>query len=156
VDMTIGTTDGILKKFRRNPSRFQRTFATPLPQLDKFVAAILSVEDQFEEATLIIDEVVFEPKTINGLLQKHAISTTCRNESSFVAIGMAEIHELLQAALKDWVDFFFITKPKAVIIYADHDEYTTFFANTKGNLSRMADELLSKGFKEVLGYQRTF
>jgi len=70
------------------------------------------------------------------------------------AVGQREIEELLNAALSDWVDFIFVPAPKPFVIYADHDEYTTFYANTGSNLNRVAEPLLTQGFEEVSEYQR--
>ncbi len=44
--------------------------------------------------------------------------------------------------------------PKTFVIYADHDEYTTFYANSRSNLNRVTESLLTQGFEEVSGYQR--
>jgi hypothetical protein len=39
--MTIASSDsGLFKRFRQNPLPFQRTFATPLNDLDNFVGGI--------------------------------------------------------------------------------------------------------------------
>jgi hypothetical protein len=154
--MTLSTSSINSTKFCKTHCAFQRTFVTPLRDLDAFVAAILSGEDCLEEATVIIDQVVFEPKNLNALLLKHALPAVCGKEASFGAKGTEEIYALLRAALSDWVDFLFIPKPKAFLIYADHDEYTTFFGSKKSNSSRIADRLLTKGFKEISDWQRTF
>ena len=66
-----------------------------------------------------------------------------------------EVGALLQAALSDSVDFWFIPTPKPFVIYADHDEYTTFFANSKSNLNGIVDPLLKRGFESV-DYERSF
>ena len=71
-----------------------------------------------------------------------------------VATGPQEIEDLLHAALSDWLDFLFVPAPRPFVIYADHDEYTTFYANTRSNLNRVAEPLLARGFEEVSGYQR--
>lgn len=62
--------------------------------------------------------------------------------------------ELLEAALGDWVNFTFVPKPKPFVIYADHDEYTTFYANTKSNLNGVVQALSGAGFEKVPDYQR--
>ncbi|HUA66595.1 MAG TPA: hypothetical protein VME24_12155, partial [Alphaproteobacteria bacterium] len=62
----------------------------------------------------------------------------------------------LVATFSDWVDFFFVPAPKPFVIYADHDEYATFFANTKSKLNSVVEPLLKSGFKQVLNYQRQF
>ena len=67
---------------------------------------------------------------------------------------MEETHRLLIASFSDWVDFWFVPQPKSFAIYADHDEYTTFYASTKSNLARVVTPLLENGFKEVPGFER--
>jgi hypothetical protein len=70
--------------------------------------------------------------------------------------GREEVEELLIAALGDWVDFLFVPSPKPFVIYADHDEFITFYANTKSNLNRVGTALLARGFKVVEDYTREF
>jgi hypothetical protein len=154
--MIVGTTSLNIKKFCKSHCEFQRTFATPLKDMDLFVSAILSGDDVFEKGALEIDQVVFEPKNLVAVLARHSLPTACTNGASLVALGREEIYDLLRAALSSWVDFLFIPQPKAFVIYADHDEYTTFFGSRKSHSSRVADRLLLKGFKEISGYQRTF
>jgi hypothetical protein len=40
------------------------------------------------------------------------------------------------------------------VIYADHDEYTTFYASTKSNLNRIVAALSTDGFEQVTGNTR--
>jgi hypothetical protein len=54
---------------------------------------------------------------------------------------------LLQAVLTDAVDFAFIPTPKPFVMYADHDDLVTLFANTKSNLNRVAQALYREGLK---------
>jgi hypothetical protein len=61
---------------------------------------------------------------------------------------------LLSAAFGDWVDFLFVPAPKPFVVYADHDEYATFFANTKSNLNKVADALTRNEFVAVESYTR--
>ena len=56
---------------------------------------------------------------------------------------------------RDWIDFVLIPTPKQFAIYADHDEYTTFFAHTRSNLNCVVRPLVEQGFKQV-DYQRHF
>ena len=72
---------------------------------------------------------------------------------SFTATGQEEVRLLLHAIFSDWVDFIFVPEPKSFAIYADHDEYTTFFAHTRSNLNRVVNAL-SDGFKTVPEYER--
>jgi len=73
---------------------------------------------------------------------------------SLTAAGRREIETLLHAIFSDWVDFIFVPEPRSFAIYADHDEYTTFFAHTRSNLNQVVTTLVDKGFKTVPGYDR--
>jgi hypothetical protein len=42
------------------------------------------------------------------------------------------------------------------VIYADHDEYTTFYGNTKSNLTGIVSALSENGFKQVQNWERRF
>jgi hypothetical protein len=153
--MTIANTPGIIKKFKKGSWGFQTTFATPLKDLDNFVSTILSANAP-EEGSVTIDKIVFEPKNLTTLLSTNSLPTEIQHDWSLAAKGNEPVHKLLRTAFSDWVDFLFIPTPKPFVIYADHDEYTTFYANTKSNLNGVADALLAKGFKQVSNYQRKF
>lgn len=146
-DMTLSATSGSLKRLRRVPWRFQRTFQTPLRNLQPFVATIISAREEIQGGRITIDSVVFEPKNLNTLLASQSFPPSLQSESSIEAAGHQEVAALLEAALGDWVDFWFIPTPKPFVIYADHDEYTTFFANSKSNLNGVLEALLKRGFK---------
>lgn len=152
--MKISATSGSLKRLRKTPWRFQQTFLTPLKHLEPFVATIISAREQIQAATITIDSLVFEPKSLNALLATNYLPPCLQAESTIEAAGREEVGALLRAALGDWVDFWFIPTPKPFVIYADHDEYTTFFANTKSNLNGVAEPLIKQGFQKV-DYERT-
>lgn len=153
--MNVSQTPGAIKKFGRTPWKFQSTFQTPLRQLDSFVSTILSANEALESASVTVDGYVFEPKHLNALLNGKEGAQIGRDITLNVESRDAA-SELLTAAFSDWVDFVFIPMPKPFVIYADHDEYATFFANNKSNLSLIVAPLLKQGFKEVLNYQRHF
>ena len=75
---------------------------------------------------------------------------------AITATGHAEIAALLEAALGDWVDFFFVPLPDIFTIFTDHDEYTTFYADEEANLSLLTCALRKEGFEEVRGWKREF
>jgi hypothetical protein len=154
--MTLSETPGALKKFRRTTWRFQQTFGTPLKNLQPFVATIITAHEPFERASLTIDGVIFEPKHLLDVLAKHSLPRRYRRHISVTAAGRGEIQELLEAVLSDWIDFIFVPEPKPFVIYADHDEYTTFYANTKLNLNRVVHELRRQGFEIIPDYERKF
>jgi hypothetical protein len=117
------------------------TFCHPSPKI--------SAREQIQIGTITIDSVVFEPKNLNALLASQSLPPSLQRESSIGAAGCEDVGVLLRAALSDWIDFWFIPTPKPIVIYADHDECTTFFANTKSNLNGVAEPLLKRGFKMV-------
>ena len=154
--MTLSHTPGQVKKFGRTPWRFQTTFKTPLQQLDAFVFAILVDDGGFQHGSVTIDGIIFEPKNLNALLAMNNLPPDIARDSSIAVDGSIQLRELLKTALSDWIDFWFIPTPKPFVIYADHDEYTTFLANTKSNLNRASQSLLKNGFEQVQNYQRKF
>jgi hypothetical protein len=89
-----------------------------------------------------------------GLLSNYSIPPRYGHGSSITAHGQAEVAELLEAALGDWLDFIFTPVPRQIVIFADHDEYTTFFANTRSGLNRVITALSAQGFKEIRDYER--
>lgn len=147
--MIFSKTPGEIKRFRRSSWKFQETFLTPLKELERFTSIIITAHAPLEGASVTIDEVVFEPKTLNSLMTKHSISEALTHDVSLDVTGGEEVKVLLCSALSDWVDFLFVPTPKPFVIYADHDEYTTFYANTKGNLNRIVEALATEGFKKV-------
>jgi hypothetical protein len=152
--MTLSENPGALKRFGRTQWRFQQTFHTPLKNLRPFVSTIVSANKSIQAGCATIDEVVFEPKNLIALLRKHLLPIQYAREVTLTAAGPREVEELLEAILGDWVDFLFISTPKPFIIYADHDEYTTFYANTKSNLNLVVEPLSAKGFEIVRDYER--
>jgi hypothetical protein len=89
-----------------------------------------------------------------ALLSDHHLAFEALSESTVSADNPSECEDLLVAALADWVDFFYLPEPKQLIIYADHDEYTTLFAGRKGPLSQIAAGMRVAGFTEVTDYVR--
>ena len=153
-DMTLSAIPGSLKCLRKVPWRFQQTFLTPLRNLQPFVAIIITGRVQIQGATVTIDSVVFEPRNLNALLANQSLPPTLQRESSVQVTGQQQAEVLLEAALGDSVDFWFVPTPTPFVIYADHDEYTTFFANSKSNLNGVVEPLLKQGFQTV-DYERT-
>lgn len=152
--MKVSDTSSALKQLRRTGWKFQRTFKTPVKNLQPFVATIISAGQSFHTACITIDQAVFEPKHWIDQLIRHSLPPRYQKGTSVTAVGQPEIHELLHAVLSDCVDFLFVPAPKTFVIYVDHDEYATFYANNRSNLNRVAEPLLTQGFEEVSGYQR--
>ncbi len=154
--MTLSEAPGALKRFRRTAWRFQQTFHIPSQNLQPFVAAIVAAREPLQGGCVTLDDIVFEPKHLIALLASHSLPPLLARESAITAATAREVAELLKAALGDWVDFMLVPTPKRFVIYADHDEYTTFYANTKSNLNGMIEALSAKGFQSVPDYARVF
>lgn len=145
---------GTLKKFQETPGRFQRTFHTPLKTLPSFVTAILSAFDEVHSGTLTIDEVVFQPTALEALLSRNGLPVDLPCDTSIIAENDAEIESLLVAAFSEWVDFLFVSLPESFVLYADHDEYATFFAASQSKLSALEAMLTKHGFTAIENYTR--
>jgi hypothetical protein len=151
--MELFETPNAFKQLRKTPWRFQQTFKTPLKNLHPFVAVIISAASP-ETACVTIELAVFEPKHWIDLLARHSLTPRYGRGVSVTAVGCREGEELLQAAFTDWFDFIFVPTPRSFVIYADHDEYTTFYANTRSNLNRVVTPLLALGFEQIPEYTR--
>lgn len=152
--MNISSTPGVIKKFGRTPWKFQATFVTPSKKLDSFVETIVSANEQMESGTVTIDSIVHDLEKLSVFLNGHLQSKDIQRDFSFVAEGTERVKELLIAAFSDWINFLFIPMPKPFVIYADHDEFATFYANTKSNLNSVVEPLLEKRFKQVINWRR--
>ena len=122
--------------------------------LDPFVSSILSGTKHIEAAAVTIDQYVFEPKNLAGLVTARNLPASYTHDWTITVEGKDEVNALLKACLSDWLDFWFVPSPKPFVIYADHDEYTTIYAATKSNLNHVANRLATAGFKRVTGFQR--
>jgi hypothetical protein len=151
--MTLSETPGAVKQFRKKGWRFQQTFLTPVQNLRPFVTTIVSAHE-LQGGCLTIDQAIFEPRRLITLLGKHSIPPQHRHGTSITANTQAELAALLEAAFADPLDFVFTPAPKPFVIFADHDEYTTFFANTRSNLNSVVTALSAQGFKEIRDYER--
>src|SRR6202000_1173810 len=151
--MTLSESPRAVKQFRNQAWRFQQTFGTPFKNLNAFVTTIVSAQE-LQTACLTIDKLIFEPKNLISLLANDSTPPHFTHGSSITAHNQAEAAQLLEAAFRDSLDFIFIPTPKSIVIFADHDEYTTFFANTRSNLNRVVTSLSTQGFQEIPDYER--
>jgi hypothetical protein len=132
----------------------QRTFRTPLDRLESFVSSLLQGDPPFISASLIVQQVVFTPTRLDQLLSRYDLPVDHSKSRAIVAETARETTALLNAALAEWVDFYFLPVPQRFILYADHDEYTTVYAGAEATLLQMAEALTGAGFSEVSGYLR--
>jgi hypothetical protein len=87
-------------------------------------------------------------------LANNSLSVENHYDLTIEAEGRHAIANLLQAALGDWVDFVFVPSPETFAMYADHDEYTTFYTLDDGILRNLISGLQKSGFQAVLDYTR--
>ena len=118
------------------------------------MAAILSADDSIGQGVVTIDQIVFDLENLKTVLSGEAQAII--HDWSVSADSRTETHQLLCAAFADWIDFTFVPSPKKFVIYADHDEFATFYANTKSNLNCIMTALSEKGFKHVANWRRSF
>jgi hypothetical protein len=144
-----------IRRFRVNPWPFQQTFKTPLKELNRFVTTFLA-PFSLEKGAMSTDEVVFEPKDLLQLLANNSLLVQDQHHLTIQAEGQQAVANLLQAALGDWVDFVFVPTPEVLAIYADHDEYTTFYTRDEAILKNVVSSLEKSGFEIVLDYTRGF
>jgi len=153
--MTVTHTPGAMKKFRRTPWRFQQTVEIPqgVTEPEEFASAIVSAHGHIEEATVIIDQIVFDALRLTALCPPHG--ALLAKDFSLSASG-DEVPVLLSATLVDGPDFVLIPNPKPFVCYADHDQWITFFANSKSNLNHIIEPLASRGYKLIQDWERKF
>lgn len=153
--MKLSETTDEVERFRAVSWKFQRTFLTPLKNLPHFVATFLS-PFTLDQCSVTIEQVVFEPTNLLQLLTSHSITVRNCCGVTLTAMGQNEIAALLEAALGDWVDFNFVPTPESFAIFADHDEFTTFFSSSHSTLTLLTAALHANGFKEIPDYTRDF
>ena len=101
----------------------------------------------------MIDEVVF------NAVETSKVSSNISGELlgrdwSITAASNAEVVRLLAAIFHDGMDFICVPNPKPFVFYADHDDWITFYANTKSNLNIICQPLEAAGFKMLDNWQR--
>jgi len=148
-----GAMPGALKQMRARAGEHQTTFAVPPARASQFAAALLGAGVGATGARLVVDAVVFPPKHLQTALSNSDVEAWLDAETVIEAEA-GEAAALLTAALQDWTDFWFVPIPGGFLLYGDHDEYSTIFAQRTGAVSRAADALRAAGFDEVDGYER--
>jgi hypothetical protein len=149
-----GASQALRRKLGRSQGYFQATFRTPLRQLPLFTSTVLAAHTHPEAGSVTLEQVVFTPKNLEALLRNNDLPLTYGRDTTITASGARESEGLLEAAWGDWLDFYFVPVPSPFHLFADHDEYTTFFAATKGHLAKIVTALSIAGFSSVDGYQR--
>lgn len=124
-----------------------------MKNLNRFVSALLEPYS-LNSGTLATDEVVFEPKSVLKLVSDSGGELKNSYKFSLEVTGQTEIAELLETVLSDWIDFLFLPSPQLFAIYADHDEYVTFYTPDRKSLLTLVKRLQTAGFQDIHGYSR--
>jgi hypothetical protein len=150
--MNAIATPGALKKFRRSPWRFQQTVELPaVSDRDRFVSTIIVAIGGLASATLTIDEIFFKTERLTDLCPT---GVTLALDTAIMALSAAELSALLKAAFWDGPDFLCIPTPKPFVFHADHDNWITFYANSKSNLSLIVEPMTCNGYKIIHDWRR--
>ncbi len=142
-----------IRQFHADPWRFQQIFLTPHKDLSRFVSVLLA-QFSLENGALSTDEVVFKPECLLELMARHSIEVGNYWSLNLSVEGRKSIAELLEAALGDAVDFIFLPPSESIVIYADHDGYTTFYCKDQSILDKVASGLVQAGFEPISDYIR--
>ena len=136
---------------RRHAWKRQVTCVTPLKRLPWYTAALIQQLLPFDRALLIIDQVVFDlPPGLEKLR-----SAAAEQRPVHEAPGHAFEHDVegfrgaLESALSGWVDLRALFSPSKHALWADHDEYTTFFSESSGTVADVRRVLRDGGVKLV-------
>ncbi len=119
-----------------------------------FVEEVVSACHACQSGCVTLDQIVLEPKNLIGLFSSYSIRPQVGHGWSITAEGRQEMEALLYAAFRDPIDFIFVPKPAPFAIFADHDEFATFYAHTHSNLNRAVGALTRTGFEAVHDYER--
>jgi len=126
--MIVSQNAGAVKKFRRTSWRFQQTIESS-GDPERLAATIVAAHGAMEEATVTIDEVVFNTVRLSELLPDSPTLQLGR-DSAISACSPEEIQKLLVATFDDGVDCICTPTPKPFVFYVDHENWITFYANT--------------------------
>lgn len=114
---------------------------------------LLSAQPELVACEVALEQVVFEPTALNEFLQQCSMGPVADGER-LSASTLEDSAALLEKCLACWIDFFFVPSPKVVVIYADHDEYTTLLAMNSAGVKRTRSALIEGGFRAIDGYER--
>ena len=101
-----------------------------------------------------MDQVISEPRHLHALAARASLQPGTFHRCLLGVTGEIEVQDLLHAALTDAIDFLFMPTPRHLAIYADHDDYITFFGAKKSHLSQVKEFMEASGIPEIENYRR--
>lgn len=156
MNMEFSEDINALKRLRKTSWKFQQTFRTTAPgqNLTSFVSTIVSATPSPGVGSFTIGQAVIFPDHLTAFFEQNSLAQACKSGTTLTTASRNEAEGLLLAAFSDPLDFLFAPGKKPFVLYADHDQFTTFFAQTRSNLNRITEPLLRNGFQQILDYQR--
>jgi hypothetical protein len=132
---------------RRRSWRRQTTCVTPLRRLPWYTATLVEQLLPFDQALLIIDKVVFDvPPELEDLRRAAGETRPVHEAPGHLFVNDAQgFRAALQAALSGWIDLRALFSPPTNALWADHDEYTTFFSESSGKVAEVRRVLIEDG-----------
>ena len=145
-----------LKQLRKAFWKFQQTFQTPAsgPSLRSFVSTFVSATPSPGVGSFTIGQAIVFADHLMAFFAKNSLAQISKSGTTVKTTNRDEAEGLLIAAFSDPVDFLYAPEKKPFVLYADHDQFATFFAQTRSNLNRIVDVLLGNRFKQIPDYQR--
>jgi hypothetical protein len=145
-----------LKKLRKASWKFQQSFRTPAPieNLGSFVTTIVFATPSPGIGSFTLGDAVIFADHLKVFFARHCLEQRFKSGMTVRIATRGELEGLLVAAFSDAVDFLFAPEKKPFVFYADHDQFTTFFAQTRSSLNRIVEPLVHNGFHRLPDYQR--
>lgn len=135
---------------RRNWKR-QITFVTPLDRLAWYAPFLLEHLRPFESVMLRIDQVIFNaPPRLDQLRAKIGELRSIHDAPGHL-FGHDDpaFADVLTAALSKQIDFRLFCQPFGRALRVDHDEHTTFFAESSEKITEIERQFRKNGLKQV-------
>jgi hypothetical protein len=141
---------------RRRDWKKQVTCVTPLNRLAWFSNTLVEHLMPFQSALLVIDQVVFKVPPALAAIRLGAGETRSILEApGHLFEDEPELFRAaLEAALSDWIDLRVNLLPPRYALWADHDEYTTVFSQSPGQIADLKRALARAKIEIVDSYER--
>jgi len=124
-----------------------------LKRLPWFTKTLVEQLQPFDHALLIVDQCVMDlPPALINLRQAAGERRPVHEAPGHSFDDDPEgFRSVLEAALSGWIDLRALFSPPHFALSADHDEYTTFFAQSSGQRDELGS-VLSKGGVKLVEY----
>jgi len=132
----------------------QCTFETPYRDPTRFVETAFSMFPHVVATEAAIHEVIFTPRSAPPPTLRHMAWRKIQGHSVLRADSLESSRVLLIGCLSEWVDFTFTFEGAELMIYADHDKFSTYFGRTQEMVDRVSKVLVEEEIRLIDGYRR--